>query len=153
MSNWPQTTRAFIRTKLYSVYVMDYLPYFVFFLHLKKLLNRNRTPSCSAVTEICRKSLWLSLLCQEGIQKPTWCLMYHDCDRGIQKPTQCLMHHDCDRGIQKPTQWLMYHDCDRGIQKPIQCLMHHDCDRGIQRTAQRYYTKNDFNVSWLCDYF
>ena len=80
ISNWHQTTGAFIRTKLYSVYVMDYLPYFVFFVQLKKVLNRNRTPSCSAVTDICWEALWLSLLCQEG--------MYHDCDRGIQRKAQ-----------------------------------------------------------------
>ena len=104
MSNWHQTTGGFIKTKLYGVYVIHYLPYFFFFLHLKNVLNRNRTPSCSEVTDICWKSLWFSLLCKEGIQKLTQWLMYHECDKGIQEPTQCLMYHDCDRGIQRTAQ-------------------------------------------------
>ena len=138
MSNWPQTTRAFIRTKLYSVYVpvTDYLPYFVFFLHLKKVLNRNRTPSCSAVTDICWNSLWLSLLCQEGIQKPTQWLMYHECDKGNQKPTQWIMYHVCDRPVFNVS-WLWKISVKCIMIVKDQCLMYHDCERSV------------LNVSWL----
>lgn len=52
---------------LYKRQVMNQTTYLVFFLHLKKVLKRKRMPSCSAVTDICWKSLWLSLLCTKQI--------------------------------------------------------------------------------------